>query len=114
MKRIIRLTESDLTRIVRRVIKEQSSAQLYKNGETYINNKLSRPIKINSFNGETKNYSVDFSGYDGGGKFDTIDDATFSETQLTDTFTRNGYKKITQQEYDNYLKVLPTKPSPSK
>jgi hypothetical protein len=114
MKRIIRLTESDLTRIVRRVIKEQSSTQLYKNGETYINNKPSRLFKINSFNGETKEYSVDFSGYDGGGNFDTIEDATFSETKLTDLFTRDGYKKITQQEYDMYLKVLPTKPAPSK
>lgn len=35
MKRIIRLTESDLTRIVRRVIMEQSTTKVYieKNGE---------------------------------------------------------------------------------
>jgi hypothetical protein len=35
MKRIIRLTESDLTRIVRRVVMEQSTTKVYieKNGE---------------------------------------------------------------------------------
>jgi hypothetical protein len=31
MKKIVRLTESDLTRIVRRVISEQSQTQTYKN-----------------------------------------------------------------------------------
>lgn len=37
MKRIIRLTESDLTRIVRRVIKEQNGADFGKYVEVYLN-----------------------------------------------------------------------------
>ena len=106
------MTESDLTRIVRRVIKEQSSTQLYQNGETYFDNKLNNLYKIKSFNGETKEYIVDFSGYDGQGIFETFE-VTFSESELTDNI-KNGYKKITQQEYDNYLKKLPKRRAPFK
>lgn len=55
MKRIIRLTESDLTRIVKRVIKEQSSTEEGRNNPQWVNlvsklKTLSYPPKVLTFN----------------------------------------------------------------
>ena len=111
MKKRIIISESEKNTILGlyNLLKEDpSDTQKYKNGETYKYESGNQLYKVKSFNDETKEYTLLFSAYDGGGNFGT-NDFIVTEKWFGDKIQNNKLKKITQQEYETSLKEMSSK-----
>jgi hypothetical protein len=103
MKRVIRLTESDLTRIVRRVIRESNGNLLfesYEPGTTFKSGAVTYTIDgIGSLgpNGQQCFFTIQFNG--GGKKYDYNQNSINSIQDATLKTTLQGIMKIKMREY---------------